>query len=187
MPSKVIFLDTETTGLDFINDELIQIAAITCDLDTQEIDSSINYYIESTIEVPERVTQINGYYRGKWEAEGFNPVPMNAVVPLVLDYLKQKDSVIFCHNASFDRAFVSIMMNRHGVNPLDQPKYFCDSATLACLFRMKSDWERVSLDYCADRLKVAYKRLKKHDGLDDCYLLKEVFFALMKSIHVDRV
>jgi len=184
---KVIFLDTETTGVNFIKDELIQISAITCDLDTQEVESSINYFLESTIEVPERVAKINGYYKGKWEAEGFNPLEPKTVAPLVLEYLTQKDAVIFCHISSFDRAFISIFLNRYGVDTLDQPKHFFDSATLAVLFKMKSDWERVSLDYCVDRLRVPYRRLKKHDGLDDCYLLREVFFAMMKNIHVDRV
>lgn len=184
---KVIFMDTETTGLDFVNDELIQVSAITCNIDTQEVESSINYFFEATKDVDPRVTEINGYYKGKWEAEGFNPIFPEVGAPFILDYLNQKDTVIFCHNSSFDRAFLSIFLNRCGIPPLEQPKYFYDSATLACLFKMKSEWEQVSLNYCAARLKVPYKRLKKHDGLDDCYLLREVFFALMKNIHVDRV
>jgi len=184
---KVIFADTETTGLDFVNDELVQVSAITCDLDTQEVESSINYFFESTKEVEPRVTKINGYYKGKWKAEGFNPIPNEVGAPFILDYLNQKSAVIFCHNSSFDRAFISIFLNRCGVPTLEQPKYFFDSATLASLFMMKSDWKKPSLDYCVERLKVPYQRLKKHDGLDDCYLLREVFFSLMKNIHVDYV
>ena len=185
--NKVIFLDTETTGLGFVNDELIQVSAITCDLDTQEVESSINFFFEATKEVPQRITNINGYYKGKWEAEGVGPVEPMKAISVIFDYLNQKNSVIFCHNSSFDRAFISILMTRCGIEPLEQPKYYFDSATLACLFMMKNEWERVSLNYCAERLKVPYKRLKKHDGLDDCYLLREVFFAMMKNIHVDKV
>lgn len=185
--NKVIFLDTETTGVDFANDELIQVSAITCDLDTQEVESSINFFFESTKDVPSRITDINGYYKGKWEAEGFNPLEPEFVAPHIHAYLSQPNAVIFCHNSSFDRAFISILLTRCGIEPLKQPKYFFDSATLACLFRMKDEWARVSLDYCAERLKVPYKRLKKHDSLDDCYLLREVFFAMMKNIHVDKV
>ena len=188
--NKVIFLDVETTGVDFINDELIQVSAITCDLDTQEVESSINYFFESTIEVSPRVTEINGYYQGKWGMEGYNPISHSVGAPLIYDYINRTkfgETILFCHNSSFDRAFISIFLNRNGISPLDQPKYFFDSATLAVLFRMKSDWKRVSLDYCAERFKVPYKRLKKHDGLDDCYLLREVFFSMMKNIHIDRV
>lgn len=187
MTQKVIFLDTETTGLDFESDEIIQLSAITCDLDTQEVLSSINYFFEATKEVSPQVTAINGYYLGKWAMEGLPVLEPSAVSSHVLQYLSQQDSLIFCHNASFDRAFVSMFLKRCGIPALDQPKYFSDSATLAALFRMKSDWARVSLDYCSERLKVAYTRLKRHDSLDDCYLLKEVFFEFMKKIHVDKV
>lgn len=185
--SKVIILDTETTGVDFVNDELIQVSAITCNLDTQEVESSINYFFESTKDVSQEVTNINGYYKGKWTEEEYNPIPPEVGAPFILDYLNQKNAVIFCHNSSFDRAFISIFLNRYGVPTNEQPKYFFDSATLACLFKMKSDWKKVSLDYCVERLKVPYQRLKKHDSLDDCYLLREVFFALMKNIHIDQV
>ena len=185
--NKVIFLDTETSGIDFINDELIQVSAITCDLDTQEVESSINYFFESTIEVSSRVTEINGYYKGKWAAEGYAAISPTVGAPLIFEYLKQKNAAIFCHNSSFDRAFISIFLTRHGIAPIEQPKYYFDTATLASLFLMKSDWETVSLDACRGKFNVAYQRLKKHDGLDDCYLLREVFFAMMKTIHVDKV
>jgi len=185
--NKVIFLDTETTGVDFVNDEIIQVSAITCDLDTHEIESSINYFFESTKDVPERVTAINGYYKGKWAAENYFPLEYSVGAPLIFDYLKQKDAIIFCHNSSFDRAFISILLTRCGIPPLEQPKYFFDSASLAVLFIIKSDWENISLDACKGKLGVAYQRLKKHDGLDDCYLLREVFFAMTKLIHVDKV
>jgi DNA polymerase III epsilon subunit-like protein len=184
---KVIFLDTETTGINFVDNELIQVAAITCDLNTTDMGilSSINYYFEAAKEVNSEAARVNGYYKGKWESEGLFPIEPKIGAGYVIKYLTQPNTCIFCHNSSFDRAFISIFLTRNGIPPEQQPKYFFDSATLAALFKFKSDWEKVSLNYCATQLGVQYRRLKKHDGLDDCYFLREVFVAMMKRISVN--
>lgn len=185
---KVIFIDTETTGVDFVNDEIIQCSGIIVDLDTKEVEGSINYFFESTKEVPARITEINGYYKGKWEAEGYYPIDRKTGAEYILKFITLPNSAIFCHNSAFDRSFVAAFLTRFGgYNPLELPKYWFDDATLAALFVMKSDWQTITLDFCKTKLGVEYQRLKKHDSLDDCYLLKEVFFEFMKRIHVDRV
>ena len=185
--NKVIFLDTETTGIDFSNDEIIQVSAILVNLDTRDIESTINYYFESEKEIPSIITAINGYYTGKWKIEGYNPITRSEGAKLLFKFLDdyKHSSVIVCHNAPFDRAFCSNFLFTHGNIPhIDQFKYWFDTATVAFLFNIRGTWIKSSLNYCQEQLHIQYQRKFKHDALDDCFLLKEVFFGMLDRITV---
>lgn len=185
--NKVIFLDTETTGLDFVLDEIVQVSAIVVNLDTREVESAINYFLDSEKEIPQRVTAINGYYKGKWKLEGKYPIERSTCAKLLFDFLKfnETSSIIVCHNSPFDRAFCSNFLFVHGnIQHIQQPKYWFDTATVALLFNLRGTWEKSSLDYCKNKLHIQYERKTQHDALDDCYLLKDVFFGMLDRINV---
>ena len=102
---------------------------------------------------------------------------------MFIKFLKEGDA-IFCHNSPFDRSFMSMLFERTGIPTKQQPKYWFDTATLAYLFRLKGNWEKVSLDYCAQQLGVDIKRSGEHDAIEDCLILKEVYFKMMEIIEL---
>jgi DNA polymerase III epsilon subunit-like protein len=178
------------TGINVATDEVIQVAALMCDVYTGDIESSMNYYIEAPkgLKLDTEAVAVNGYYHGKWLNEGKCPVDPTIVAPLLLKFLTTKYSAIVCHNSSLDRTFLMNFMWKYGnIEPKDQPKYWFDTASLAFLFKLKNSWSRVSLDYMKEKLHVEYVRKRYHDALDDTYLLKEVFFELIKKINIEGV
>lgn len=184
--NKLIFLDTETTGIDPEKNEIIQVAAVLVDLDTRKIESAINYYIEATGELDAAASVVNGYYVGKWTEEERHPLKPEIVAPMLKQFLSIRNSAIVAHNSSFDRAFCASLLSKHGISRRDQPKYWFDTATMAFLFMLKSGWNRVSLDYAKEQLKVEYVRKKQHDALDDCYLLVDTFFKMIDLIDIRK-
>jgi len=178
--SKIAFVDIETTGLNFLRDEVIEIGIAIADSLTEKITEEHNFFMEATRGINPEAARVNGYHVGKWGSKAGNPYKIALEVNRIL---KNADN-IYAHNAAFDRSFLSAFLSTHGVGVRDQPKYFLDTVTLANLFRDAKYFDRVSLDECLDKLNMSNLRSQKHGALEDARLLKEVYFKLIKKIQI---
>lgn len=116
-PQCICFTDTETTGLDPIKDEIIQIAAIKV-LHHPEDPSvvvrlqncTMEMKIKPTKPVPPEVAKINGYDPEVWEREA---------VSLEEAMAKYRDFVTWTNfggqNPAFDKAFISEAFRKCGL------------------------------------------------------------------------
>ena len=93
-----VVLDLETTGLNPLRDQIIEIAAIRV-----KEEKEISYYqsLISCEQIPETVIQLTGITREMLEQEG---KPMGQVLKEVLEFIG--DTRIVGHNASFDWRFL---------------------------------------------------------------------------------
>lgn len=109
---RFVFLDIETTGLDFYHHEIIEVAAIETDDQLNEI-----RLFERKIK-PEHIhtahakaLEVNGYTESEWvDAPGLKDV-LTELAPWL------EDVVLFAHNISFDWKFLQHNYARFGTVP----------------------------------------------------------------------
>ena len=99
LDSNVVVIDTETTGLSFNHDELIQIAAAR--MEKGKIDGWYVTFVNPGKEIPEDIVHLTGITD---EDVASAPSPDEALAGLV-DFAG--DSIMVAHNAAFDKTFVT--------------------------------------------------------------------------------
>ncbi len=185
--NTIIFLDTETTGVNFLKDEIVQASAIKVDAMSASVLSVMNVYIEATGKnLDPEALAVNGYYRGKWKVTKSTLVESKKKSALTMYEFIKDAECIFSHNASFDKSFVYAHVSKYSnIEMRTFPRYWYDTMSLAFLFKYNlPDFKAVSLDYCRREFQLETRRDKEHDSLQDCYILKDVFFKMMKGINV---
>ncbi|MDB4278755.1 3'-5' exonuclease [Deltaproteobacteria bacterium] len=119
---KILFYDTETTGLpnwkkpsdDESQPHLVQLAAILCNAETEEVISSIDLTIKPEgWEIPEEVSEIHGVTTEKAKAVG---VPENLAFQMLYAMFEVSD-IRVAHNRTFDQRIIRIAAKRHGTEP----------------------------------------------------------------------
>lgn len=178
---RVAFLDTETTGLDFFENEIIQISI--CVINSDKIEKTCDYYIEAEKEVNSDATAINGYYKGKWKDDDIILFDKKFIANNIVSILKNVDLVVG-HNVSFDRAFLFGFVRNYDIKMTDLPKYYFDTATIAQYFKFFTDSElkSTSLASCAEYFGIKGRNSDIHGSLEDTVILTKVFDALINKL-----
>ena len=147
-----IFLDTETTGLSFLeNHKIVEIACI----ETKDLIPTKNYFhqlINPQRNVPPEAYKIHGYST---------------------EFLKK----IIIHNASFDLGFLNHELRLIKKNEIKKENII-DSLEIA---RGKFPGSPNSLDALCKRFNIDLSRRTKHNALLDCELLREVYINLLDA------
>ncbi|MFA5395951.1 MAG: 3'-5' exonuclease [Methanogenium sp.] len=183
----IIFLDTETTGVNFLKDEIVQASAIKVDALSASVLSVMNVYIDATGKnLDQEALAVNGYYKGKWKTTKPALVESKKKAAFTIYEFIKDAECIFSHNAPFDKGFVYAHISKHSnIEMRTFPRYWYDTMSFAFLFKYKlPDFKYVSLDYCRREFQIAIRRDNEHDALQDCYILKDVFFKMIKNINI---
>ena len=170
---RLVFLDTETTGLDpRLGHRIIEVAGIEA-IGRQTTGKFIHFYIDPEREIDAGATLVHGFtwddLRGKPKFAG--------IVDPVMQFLAGAQVII--HNAAFDVSFLDSELAR-----LRQPAVAArdfsvnDSLTMA---RRKYPGKRNSLDSLCDRLGVDNSQRNLHGALLDARLLADVYFAMTRE------
>ncbi len=125
---NVVVVDTETTGVSFVHDELIQIAAAR--MDHTQISSWYTTFVNPSKTIPEEISHLTGITENDIADA---PTPDEALEGLV-DFVG--DAFILAHNAPFDKTFTT----KHPAGHPLRDNVWIDSLDLAriALPRMKS-------------------------------------------------
>tara|TARA_B100001057_G_scaffold330614_1_gene330940 strand:- start:319 stop:987 length:669 start_codon:yes stop_codon:yes gene_type:complete len=164
-----IFLDTETTGLSFLdNHKIVEIACIeTKDLiPTNKI---FHQLINPQRDVPPEASKIHGYSSEFLKEKKI----FKDIVEEFLIFIKDKRIII--HNASFDLGFLNHelrLIKREDI----KKENIIDSLEIA---RAKFPGSPNSLDALCKRFNIDLSRRVKHNALLDCELLREVYINLL--------
>jgi len=170
------FLDTETTGLDLLEHEVIEIAMLQVD-----VDKSFNYGVISCYEAKikpkyiKRASQtalkINGYTQEAWK-KSYKPT---SVLPIVTEWVESCDYLVG-QNLVFDYNFINALYDRENLDRPKYPKYF-DTKHMAEKLVKEGTLKRTALDYLCENYNIPSSG-RAHTALVDVMRTFELFKKL---------
>lgn len=170
---RIVFLDTETTGLDpRLGHRIIEVAGVES-VGRQVTGKWIHFYVDPEREIDAGATAVHGF---TWDDLRGKP-KFAAIIDPVMQFLSGARVII--HNAAFDVSFLDhelARMRQPGVAKRDFS--IDDSLTMA---RQKYPGKRNSLDALCDRLGVDNSQRNLHGALLDARLLADVYFAMTRG------
>ena len=167
------FIDTETTGLNLVRHEIIEIG---CVLTTPELEVIEEFEIKIK---PERIEdadpvslKINHYDPEKWE----DAYTLNEAIKIFAD--KVKDAIMVGHNVAFDAGFLDCAFHKTGLeNTLHYHRLDTVSMAWAKLHR-EPDLEHFSLRELGLRFDI--ENADAHRALSDARATYELYKKLME-------
>ena len=166
-----IFLDTETTGLSFIEGH--KIVEIAC-VETKDLISTGKVFhklINPKRDIPNEAFQIHGFSSEFLK----DKKTFSEIADEFLSFIKDKNIII--HNAPFDLSFLNGELKQINKEIINQD-LVTDSLEIA---RNKFPGISNSLDALCKRFNVDLSRRTKHNALLDCELLREVYINLLDA------
>lgn len=166
MEKRKLILDTETTGLSFSNDKIIEIGIVEL-IDNVLTQNYFHEYINPEIDISLSAQKVHGisneFLIGK---PTFNNIAKN-----FLDFIQ--DDEIIIHNADFDITFINKELQNCGFNNIKNS--VIDTITIA---KKEFPGQTVNLDSLCKKLNVINTRQNFHGALLDATLLSKVYLKL---------
>ncbi len=170
---RLVFLDTETTGLDpRLGHRIIEVAAVEA-IGRELTGNQLHHYLDPEREIDAGATAVHGF---SWDDLRGKP-KFNSIAEELLKFMSGARVVI--HNAAFDISFIDQELARLRQPPVAKREIVVTDSLL--LAREKFPGKRNSLDALCDRLGVDNSHRNLHGALLDARLLAEVFFALTRG------
>lgn len=166
---KIIFFDTETTGLDCRNCQIIELAMITV-IDGEIVDE-YDKFIKINGALPQDIVRITGITDEMLESEGVDE-------KTVADDLKKRltqDTLMVAHNAQFDLSFVYYLLKRHYPNDVDDIVENLDWLDTVTVLKDRKEYPHKLVD-AVDYYNI--ERVNFHRAIDDTKALYEVYKKL---------
>ena len=166
MKKRKLVLDTETTGLNFDNDRIIEIGIVEL-IDNVLTQNYFHEYINPETNISISAQKVHGisneFLIGK---PTFNKVAKN-----FLDFIK--DDTIIIHNAEFDTNFINKELQNCGFNNIKN--FVIDTINIA---KKEFPGQTVNLDSLCKKLDIKNTRQNFHGALLDATLLSKVYLKL---------
>ncbi|MDC3090970.1 DNA polymerase III subunit epsilon [Rickettsiales bacterium] len=166
---RKIILDTETTGLNPVNDRIIEIACLELMNEIPTGKVFHKYFNPGDVIIPEQAENIHGLSNEFLK----NYELFDNKVEEVLDFIDSSQLVI--HNASFDLAMINNSLNRMNLKPIEISSALCT----VIMARKMFPGSKVNLNALCRRFDISLENRKKHDALTDCFLLSQVYLELI--------
>ena len=168
IPNKYIAFDIETTGLDPMYDEIIEIGAIKIE-NGKEIET-FNTLIKPEYEIDEFITELTGITNEMLK----NAPPIDEVLPKFMTFIK--DSIILGHNVNFDINFIYDNLINEDMYPITND--FVD--TLRLSRRLLPELKHHRLSDLANYYKI--DTTGSHRSLKDVRITIEIFKKLEELV-----
>lgn len=180
---KVIFMDTETTGVDNETDQVIEVSAILYNIGTQKVEMEITTLINPGVDIPEDVSVITGIWDDSVEAvDRSNFMLFMGAFKL----MESQARCIIAYNADFDKGF----FNRTGTDRT--PNEISLKTDLPWICAMKDiEWMpkggRQPLGLLALNLGLAVDGSQSHGARFDAYLMVRLFNLRWPSLNQEAI
>lgn len=161
---KMIFVDTETTGLSHIEDKIIEIGAIKVNLNGK-IEKTFNELANPGFSLPEKIIDITKITDDML----IDKPPSEKIIDNFFKWCKQNNEVIFiAHSAKFDMKFLFAEF----INKCNIPKYKVIDTLL--MYRKKNfGAKNCKLETLSEF--IGYKTRNSHRALDDAHACMKIF------------
>lgn len=171
-------IDTETTGLDLLNHEIIEIAIVQARVDPTRIIRTSRWEAKIKPRYIERASpvalKINGYSEEKWR----DAMSQEHAIADIKSYVRTSQLLVG-QNLIFDLRFINKMFNDSGENFLKLPHYH-DTKLMAEQLMHDGKLKRSSLDYLCEEFKI--KRYgRPHTALADADRTLDLYKILVKQ------
>ncbi len=163
---RKLILDTETTGLNFDTDKIIEIGIVELK-DNVLTQNYFHEYINPEKDISLSAQKIHGISN---EFLIDKPV-FSKIAQKLLDFIK--DDIIIIHNAEFDINFINNQLQNCGFNRINN--IIIDTIKLA---KKEFPGQAVNLDSLCRKLNVNNTRQNYHGALLDATLLSKVYLKL---------
>ena len=163
---RKLILDTETTGLDFDEDKIIEIGIVEL-VDNVLTQNYFHEYINPEKDISFSAQKIHGISN---EFLLDKPIFSN-VANKFLDFIK--DDTIIIHNADFDTSFINKELQNSGFKKIKNS--VIDTIKIA---KTEFPGQTVNLDSLCRKLNIINTRQDYHGALLDATLLSKVYLRL---------
>jgi DNA polymerase III epsilon subunit-like protein len=166
----LLCLDFESTGLDFVNDRIIEVGAILWSSNQKRSLESQSFLVKSDVPITPEITKITGITQSAVDKYGYESADSLSVV---LDLMEMADAIIGHNVIRFDKRMLQSWANREEAQLPD--KLYIDTFTdLPNTFATK-------LGYMAS--DAGFVNLFPHGALTDCLTV----LKLIENYDIDRV
>ena len=170
----VVVFDTETSGLDFDNDQIIELAAMRVEAGTSSL--KITERMDAFIKLPdgktlpENITELTGITNEVLRDQG---ISSEKAAGMFAAMLQTGPTLMAAHNAQFDLQFTNRLLRGHRIGPVD----FLDTLTVYK--------DRRAYPHKLANAILSYglqgKVQNSHRAIDDVAALLEVMRAMTKE------
>lgn len=169
---RQIFIDTETTGLDFTRgNRIIELGAVEM-LDRRLTGNNLHFYFKPDIKVDEGSFRIHGISN---EYLADKPL-FKDKINVLMNYIKA--SQVLIHNAPFDLSFLNFELGLAPKNHWIKIEHHCTIIDTLVMARKKHPRHRNSLDALCQRYKVRNSHRQLHGALRDAKILAKVYLMM---------
>lgn len=165
---RKLILDTETTGLDYQNDRIIELACLELVENEYTERKFHQYYNPDGVVISEQSEEIHGLSNSFLRK--FNS--FDESLDDFIDFVGDAELVI--HNAQFDISMINNALKRKNRPEIQMDRVFC---TLE-MAKKKFPGSKNNLNALCRRFNINLESREKHGALTDCFLLLRVFIEL---------
>lgn len=172
---KLLIFDIETTGLDKINDQIIQFASIIIDTNTNKIIDSYSEYIQP---VGNYSISLNAYFKHQITPDFLKDKPhLKDVAEKIISKFNEVNDILTYNGNAFDIPFLKNELNKYGYD-IDFTKKNCYDSFLEEKRRNSNSLTDTYKRYKGKTMDEA--GLTAHDALSDVKATYTVFYAQQK-------
>lgn len=183
--SKILFFDTETTGIpdwkipsdDPTQPHIVQLAALLCDSESQEVLESMDVIVAPNgWVIPDETIELHGITNERAAEEGIDE---KDALYMFLSLYEQCDLRV-AHNTTFDNRIIRIALKRYLPDVIsdeewkDKDRYYCTLMNARKIMGGNSGHklEEVYKHFIGERLVGA------HSAMNDTRACREIYFAM---------
>lgn len=163
-----VIIDLETTGLDPINDRIIEIGAIRIGEENKEYSA----IIKQEIDVPEKIIDLTGISYQEIKGGKGEEIAINELMDFI------GEDIILGYNINFDIKFINEALKRHGKSKLrnmtyDVMKYVKNDKLFLKNYKLETVLKEYEIDIVVP-----------HRALEDVKIIQELIGKLNKLVNI---
>lgn len=169
---KVIYFDTETTGLDFIRNEIIELAMLI--VEDGRIIEEYDRFINIGKDLPQKIIDITGITDEMLIMEGFSE---KSVAEDLKKHLTP-GTLMIAHNCQFDLSFIYYLLKRHYPDEADSIVGNLDWIDTVTVLKDRKEFPHKLIDAVKH---YGIEEVNFHRAIDDTKALYNVVQAMIRE------